>query len=393
MDLDRAGAWGAIEDGAMVIEGEVIRWIGPESELSTGGVGAAAAVIDLDGGWVTPGLIDCHTHLVFGGHRADEFEARLNGSTYEEIARAGGGILSTVRATRAAHDDELTASATRRLEQLVHGGCTTVEIKSGYGLDIETELRMLQAAREAGARARIDVSATLLAAHALPPEFAERRSEYVAHLCNDLIPAAVEAGQVDAVDAFCESIAFSAEECERVLRAGMSRGLLGRLHADQLTDGGGAALAARVGAHSADHLEYTSEAGAKAMGAVGTAAVLLPGAWYALGETSVPPVQAFRDSGVPLVVATDYNPGSSPLGSPLLAMNMACLLFGLTPAEALAGMTRNAAPVLGRPDRGVLKAGARADLACWAVDTPAELAYWIGTSPSTAVIAGGARLR
>lgn len=393
MDLEREGPWGTVRDVAVGVSGGTIRYLGPASEVPSASVGPDTEEIDLEGGWITPGLIDCHTHLVFGGNRADEFEARLQGATYEEIARAGGGILSTVRATRTASEAALAAGAATRLGGLVDQGCTTVEIKSGYGLDLESELTMLRAARSAGASVGVHVSTTLLAAHALPPEYEGRRGAYVDLVCNEVVPAACDAGLADGIDAFCESIAFSADECERVLRAGSDRGLLVRLHADQLTDSGGAALAARLGARSADHLEYTSEEGAGAMGAAGTAAVLLPGAWYVLGETRRPPVQALRDAGVPLVVATDFNPGSSPLGSPLVAMNMACVLFGLTPAEAVAGMTRAAAPVLGLGDRGVLRVGARADLSCWAVDTPAELTYWIGTSPSTAVVAGGARIR
>ncbi|MEM7415725.1 MAG: imidazolonepropionase [Gemmatimonadota bacterium] len=393
MDPARPGPWGEIRDGAVCVRGDSIVWVGPESELPIGSVGPDTIEVALERGWATPGLIDCHTHLVFGGHRADEFEARLEGASYEELARAGGGIVSTVRATRDADEASLVQRAATRLDGLIDHGCTTVEVKSGYGLDTETELKMLRAARAVGEGSGAHVVTTLLAAHALPPEFADRRGEYVDLVVDEIIPRAVDQRLADGIDAFCESIAFSVSECAAVLRAGRDQGLHARLHADQLTDSGGAALAAAVGATSADHVEYTSAEGVRAMADAGTTAVLLPGAWYVLQETQKPPIEAFRDAGVPMAVATDFNPGSSPVGSPLIAMNMACVCFGLTPAEALAGMTRHAAPVLDVPDRGVLREGARADVACWGVDTPAELSYWIGTSPSTAVIAGGARIR
>jgi imidazolonepropionase len=358
MDPDRAGSWGGISNGLVAIAGESIVWVGPEADAPEGLVDEATTAIDLDGGWVTPGLIDAHTHLVFGGNRAREFEMRLAGATYEEIARAGGGIRSTVAATRGVSEAELLGAALGRLDGLIAGGCTTVEVKSGYGLDVETELRMLRVARQLGERRAVSVQTTILGAHA-----------------------------------FCEGIAFTVDECRRVLAAGKAHGLAARLHADQLSDGGGAMLAAEVGARSADHLEYTSLEGVSAMASAGVAAVLLPGAWYFLRETTKPPIDALRAAGVPMVVATDLNPGSSPVASPLMAMNLACVCFGLTPAEALAGMTRHAAPVLGHDDRGLIRAGARADLACWAVEGPEELSYWIGANPSTAVIAGGVRLR
>jgi imidazolonepropionase len=393
MSHDREATWGAIPNGLVAVRGDRLAWVGPEAEAPAELIATPASEIDLDGGWVTPGLIDAHTHLVFGGNRAGEFEQRLTGATYEEIARAGGGILSSVAATRAATEADLRRTAGRRLGWLVDHGCTTVEIKSGYGLDVETELRMLSVARSLGADQGITISTTLLGAHALPREFQRDRSGYLDLVCGEMIPEATRRGVADAVDAFCEGIAFTNDECERVLRAGADAGLGLRLHADQLSDTGGAGLAAELGARSADHLEYTSRASAAAMASARTAAVLLPGAYYFLGETRKPPIDAFRETGVSMVVATDMNPGSSPLTSPLLAMNMASVLFGLTPEEALAGMTRNAAPVLGLSDRGTLETGHRADLACWSVDTPSELIYWMGANPSAAVISGGVRIR
>lgn len=393
MDDQIDGRTGTIRNGAVAVQDGVITWVGPEEALPEGLAADAGEVVDLDGGWVTPGLIDVHTHLVFGGNRAGEFEQRLGGATYEEIARAGGGIRSTVAATRAGTDAELFNRARRRLDRLVDGGCTTVEVKSGYGLDVETELRMLRVARRLGRESGVSVSTTLLGAHAIPADFEGDRDGYVDLVCEEMIPRAAEEGLADAVDAFCEGIAFTAEECRRVLEAGRGVGMAGRLHADQLSDTGGAALAAAVGARSADHLEYTSAAGVAAMARAGVAAVLLPGAWYFLQERTKPPVEAFREAGVPIVVASDLNPGSSPVTAPRMALNLACVCFGLTPGEALAGMTRLAAPVLGFEDRGMIRVGLRADLACWAVDGPEELAYWIGADPSTAVIAGGVRLR
>jgi imidazolonepropionase len=384
--------WGVVRDGLLAVRDGAIAWVGHEREAPAD-VLDAVETIDLRGGWATPGLIDAHTHLVFGGNRAEEFEARLGGVSYEEIARAGGGILSTVRATRAAGVEELIRAGQGRLATLIDHGCTTVEVKSGYGLDAETELAMLAAAREIGRNAGVTVSTTLLGAHALPPEYRDDRGGYLDLVCDEMIPRAADEGLADAVDAFCEGIAFTPDECARVLRRGAEHGLAGRLHADQLSDGGGAALAARLGARSADHLECTSDEGVRAMADAGCAAVLLPGAFHFLRETRRPPVQAFREAGVPLVVATDLNPGSSPVGSPLLAIGFACVLFGLTPAEAVAGMTRNAAPVLGFRDRGTLEAGGRADVSCWDVSAPAELAYWIGANPCTAVVSGGRRLR
>lgn len=393
MSPDVSGAYGTIRDGLVAIEGGSIIWLGSALEAPEALVRDPGEVMDLDGGWATPGLIDVHTHLVFAGTRADEFARRLAGASYEEIARTGGGILSTVYATRAASHEELSRSAGRRLATMVDHGLTSVEIKSGYGLDVETEMRMLRVGRGLAGTHGVSVSTTLLAAHALPPEYRDDRRGYLDLVCGEMIPEAARAGLADAADAFCEPIAFSPEECERVLRSAADHGLTPRLHADQLTDSGGAELAARLRARSADHLEHTSQAGVSAMAEAGTVAVLLPGAFYALGETRPPPIQALRDAGIPLVVATDLNPGTSPVASPLMALNLACTQFGLTPVEALAGMTREAAPVLGFADRGRLEVGLRADVACWSIEDPAELAYWIGANPCRGVIAGGARLR
>ena len=381
--------YGTIPDGVVVIRGDVIVWVGRAEDAPSDLIADPIEVLDLDGGWVTPGLIDAHTHLVFGGDRAGEFERRLSGATYEEIARSGGGILSTVSATRAADDETLLALASRRLGGLMAHGLTTVEIKSGYGLDLETELRMLRVARALEAEHDVSISTTLLGLHALPPEYAHDRVGYVDLVCNEMIPEVARLGLADAADAFCEGIGFTPAECTRMFRTATDHGLALRLHADQLSDSKGAELAADHGARSADHLEYTSNAGAEAMARSGTAAVLLPGAFYFLSETRRPPIDTFRAAEVPMVVASDLNPGSSPLGSPLLAMNFACVLFRLTPEEALAGMTRCAAPVLGYADRGVIEVGTRADLACWDIGHPAELSYWIGSNPCIAVVHGG----
>lgn len=381
--------YGAIREGAVVVRADRIVWVGEEAAAPAELVADPLTTLDLDGGWITPGLIDAHTHLVFAGNRASEFEQRLGGATYEEIARAGGGILSTVSATRAADGDTLAGISSVRLKGLMDYGVTTVEVKSGYGLDVETELRMLRVARTLADLHPVTVSTTLLGAHALPPEYRADRDGYLDLVCEEMIPRAAREGLADAVDAFCEGIGFTPGECARVFGAAKDHGLALRLHADQLSDLGGAALAAEHGARSADHLEYTSEEGVMAMADAGTSAVLLPGAFYFLNEKQPPPIDAFRRHGVPMVVATDLNPGSSPLGSPLVAMNLACVLFGLTPEETLAGMTRYAGPVLGLYDRGVVEVGARADLACWAITHPAELSYWIGTNPCSAVIHEG----
>ena len=382
--------YGAIRDAVLVIREGRIAWLGDAAGAPSELVGNPEQTLDAEGGWATPGLIDCHTHLVFGGDRAREFEMRLRGASYEEIARAGGGILSTVKATRGASEDELIASASRRLATLLEHGVTTVEVKSGYGLDVPSELRMLRVARRLADEHPVTVSTTLLAAHALPPEFEADRGAYLSLICDEMIPAAVAEGLADAVDAFCEGIAFTREECARVFEAGARHGLSVRLHADQLSDLGGAALASEHMARSADHLEYASEAGVEAMAEAGVTAVVLPGAFYFLGGGHLPPIDAFRRRAVPIAIATDLNPGSSPVGSPLLAMNMACVLFGLTPEEALAGMTRNAAPVLGvAGESGTLEVGSRADIAVWSVDRPAELSYWVGSNPCSAVVQNG----
>ena len=383
--------YGEIANGGVAISGDRIEWVGAMSELPSELREGAASILDAKDRWVTPGLIDCHTHLVFAGNRAREFEMRLQGASYEQIARGGGGIASTVRATRAATDEELFSVASTRLSTLESFGVTTVEVKSGYGLDVETELRMLHVARRLDVEHPVAVRTTFLGAHALAPEYTDDRSGYIDLICGTMIPRVMDEGLADGIDAFCEGIAFTPQECERVFAVGTQHGLPIRVHADQLSDSGGAALAARVGALSADHLEYASEAGIQAMAKSGTSAVLLPGAFYFLGEDQVPPVDALRLHGVSMAIATDLNPGSSPINSPLTAMNMACVLFGLSPEEALCGMTRNAAKVLGMSgDRGVLSAGSCADVVLWDIDHPSELSYWIGSSPCDAVVQAGA---
>ncbi len=383
-------AYGAIQDGALAAADGRIAWVGRASDLPDAPDRLAAAVHDGGGAWMTPGLIDCHTHLVYGGNRAGEFEQRLNGATYEEIARAGGGIRSTVSATRAATEQELLASAAPRVAALAADGVTTVEIKSGYGLDTATETKMLRVARGLAERLPVRVRTSFLGAHALPAEYADRRDAYIDLVCAEMMPAVAADGLADAVDAFCEGIGFTPEETARVFDAAAAHGLPVKLHADQLSDLGGAALAARYGALSADHLECTDAAGVAAMADAGTVAVLLPGAFYFLGETRKPPVEQFRARGVPMAVATDCNPGSSPVTSLLLMLNMACTLFGLTPEEALAGATRNAARALGLAETvGRLEPGLQADLALWHVGGPAELAYGIGARPLAARIVAG----
>ncbi|WP_298273667.1 imidazolonepropionase [uncultured Bradyrhizobium sp.] len=338
--------------------------------------------IDCGGRWITPGLVDCHTHLVFGGNRAHEFELRLKGASYEEIARAGGGIVSTVAATRKATEAELVAGALPRLDALIGEGATTVEIKSGYGLDAETEMRQLSAARKLGQLRKVAIRTSFLGAHALPPEANGAKDHYIDLVCNTMLPAVAKAGLADAVDAFMEDIAFSGEQTARVLAAALALGVPVKLHADQLSNLGGAALAAKFSALSADHLEHTDEAGAAAMAKAGTVAVLLPGAFYFIRETQKPPVELFRKHGVPMALATDCNPGSSPLTSLLLAMNMGATLFRMTVAECLAGVTREGARALGLlAETGTLEAGKSCDLAIWDVDRPAELVYRIGFNP------------
>ncbi len=381
------GPMGNVREAAVAVKDGRIAWIGAAKDRPAG---RAAEEHDLGGRWVTPGLIDCHTHLVFGGNRAREFEMRLEGATYEEIARAGGGIASTVAATRAADEESLIASAAVRLQRLLAEGVTVVEVKSGYGLDLATERRMLRAARALGERFPVTVRTTELAAHALPPEFAGRADDYIALVCEDILPALAADGLLDAVDAFCERIAFSPEQTARVFDTAQRLGLPVKLHADQLSDGGGAALAARYKALSAAHVEHTGEEGARAMAAAGTVAVLLPGAFYMLRETKLPPIDLFRRHGVPMAVSTDCNPGTSPAVSLLLMLNMACTLFRLTPQEALAGVTRNAALALGMAgSHGTLEPGKAADLAVWDIGDPAELCYWLGANPCAAVVRAG----
>jgi imidazolonepropionase len=367
---------GLIDNGAIgIAEGKIVR-VGKRTELAGF---RAKEVVALGGAWVTPGLIDCHTHLVFGGTRADEHAMRRAGATYEEIAAAGGGIASTVKRTAAALDEELLDQSRRRLHALLRGGCTTVEVKSGYGLDPASELRLLKIASALGEGEAVRIVPTLLALHALPADQRDRRAHYVSEIVDKLIPAAAKQGIATSVDAFCEGIAFTAEEIERLFKAAAHHGLRVRLHAEQLSNQHGAALAAQYRALSADHLEHLDEAGAKAMASAGTVAVLLPGAYYALQETRKPPVTLLRKHKVPIAVATDCNPGTSPLLSPTLAINMACTLFGLTPEEALAGMTINAARALGLAHSiGSIAAGKQADLCVWNIETLAELGYWIG---------------
>ena len=386
----RDGRYNSIERGAIAVEAGLIVWLGPRAGLPGEAASLAREVHDLRGAMLTPGLIDCHTHLVFAGNRAREFELRLQGASDADIARAGGGMVSTVEATRDASDTELVSGAARRLRRLMDEGVTSVEIKSGYGLDTRTELKMLRAAKLLGESTPLTVKKTFLGAHALPPEFQGRADDYIALVCNEMLPAAVEAGLVDAVDAFCEGIAFSAAQTARVFDRAAELGLRVKLHADQLSDLGGAELAARYQALSADHLEYTSEAGVRALAEAGTVAVLLPGAFYFLREKQAPPVQMLRHHGVPVAIATDCNPGSSPLSSMLLAMNMACTLFRLTPEEALAGATCHAARALGMADsHGSLAVGMAADFAVWDLASPAELVYAMGANPCAATVKGG----
>ncbi|TFI58888.1 imidazolonepropionase [Sphingomonas parva] len=387
MDPTTPGSFGAIEDASIGIQDGRIVQVGRRIDLAGY---RARSVERLDGAWITPGLIDCHTHLVFGGDRAAEFEQRLGGASYEEIARAGGGILSTVKATRLASRDDLVAAARPRLEALMRGGVTTVEIKSGYGLDTATELKMLEAARQLGETAPVRVVPTLLALHALPPEYRGDRRGFVELAIEDMIPAAAETGLATAVDAFCEGIGFTPDEVRALFAAAEEHGLRVKLHAEQLSNLDGAALAAEHKALSADHLEHADEAGVEAMARAGMVAVLLPGAFYALGETRKPPIALLRKHAVPIAVATDLNPGTSPVLSPTLMLGMACTLFGLTPEEALLGMTRHAAKALGLEDEiGTIAPGKAADLCVWRVNRPAELCYWIGhPGPERRIVAG-----
>jgi len=384
------GPYGALEDGALGVAEGAIAWLGPRAELPRPPAACAELVHQGGGGWITPGLIDCHTHLVYAGSRAREFELRLSGASYAEIARAGGGILATVEATRRASEAELTAAAGRRLESLAGEGVTTIEIKSGYGLELAAEARMLRAARALAARHGVEVRTTFLGAHALPPEYAGDADGYIARVTDEMLPAVAAEGLADAVDAFCETIGFTPGQTERVFEAAARLGLPVKLHADQLSDLGGAALAARHRALSADHLEYTSAAGVRALAEAGTVAVLLPGAFYFLRETQAPPVELMRRHGVAMALASDSNPGSSPAGSLLLMLSMGCTFFRLTPEEALAGVTRHAARALGLAhSHGTLAVGKVADLALWDIGHPSELAYHFGANPCRTVVKGG----
>lgn len=380
-------SYGLIEDGALVIEDGKICWCGKGLNLPERYSDWPHE--DLQGRLVTPGLIDCHTHVVFGGDRAREFEMRLEGASYEEVARAGGGIVSTVKATREASEDELLQLALPRVDALIAEGVTSLEIKSGYGLDRDTELRMLRAARRIAVERPVNVRTSFLGAHAIPPEFKNRPDDYLKEVCLPALEAAHAEGLVDAVDGFCEGIAFSPEQIALVFDKARALGIPVKLHAEQLSNLGGTALAASYGALSADHLEYLDEAGVKAMASSGSVAVLLPGAFYTLHETQQPPLDLLRQHKVPVALATDCNPGSSPLASLLLTMNMGCTLFRITPEEALAGVTREAAKALGLNDQGTLKAGNRADLAVWNVRHPAELSYRIGFNALEKRIFGG----
>nr|WP_314561665.1 imidazolonepropionase [uncultured Pseudomonas sp.] len=381
------GKYSIIEDAAMVTAGSLIQWIGPRSQVPSADY---AQVHDLQGAWVTPGLIDCHTHTVFGGNRSGEFEQRLEGVSYAEIAAKGGGIASTVRATRAATEDELFASAHKRLRSLLRDGVTTVEIKSGYGLDLVNERKMLRVARRLGEALPVSVRATCLAAHALPPEYKDRADDYIDHICAEMLPALAAEGLVDAVDAFCEYLAFSTEQVERVFKVAQQLGLPVKLHAEQLSSLHGSSLAARYHALSADHLEFMTEEDAIAMAAAGTVAVLLPGAFYFLRETQLPPMEALRKHGVKIAIASDLNPGTSPALSVRLMLNMACTLFRMTPEEALAGATQHAATALGMGDtHGSLEAGKVADFVAWQIDRPADLAYWLGGELDKRVVRHG----
>jgi imidazolonepropionase len=381
-------AYGLVADAALVVEGDTLAWVGPRAEMPAGLLARCTVQHDTGGALITPGLIDCHTHLVYGGDRAHEFELRLNGASYEDIARAGGGIASTVQATRMASAQALQAVSAKRLQQLVGEGVTTIEIKSGYGLALEHERKCLQVARALGQMQPVDVRTTFLGAHAVPPEFAGRMDDYVDAVLQ-MLPILHAEGLVDAVDGFCERIAFSTEQIERVFAVAKGLGLPVKLHAEQLSDSGGAQLAARFQALSADHLEWLSADGAQAMAVAGTVAVLLPGAFYFLRETKLPPIALLRAHGVPMAISTDSNPGSSPCTSLLLMLNMACTLFRLTPEEALAGVTRHAAAALGLSDRGVLATGKRADFVLWDVQHPAELAYALGSNPHLQTIFKG----
>ena len=380
-------SYGLIENGAVVISADRIKWVGAEKELPDEFAGLQGK--NLEGRLVTPALIDCHTHLVYGGSRATEFELRLNGASYEEIARNGGGILSTVTATRNASEDELLAQSLPRLDAFLAEGVATIEIKSGYGLDIETEIKMLRVARQLGKERSVRVKTSFLGAHAIPPEFSGKADAYIDFVCEEVLPAVHYENLADAVDGFCENIAFSPNQISRVFEKAKSFGLPVKLHAEQLSNLGGATLAAKYGALSADHLEFLDQTGVEVMGESGTVAVLLPGAFYTLRETQLPPLDSLRKAEVPIAIATDCNPGSSPLTSILLCMNMSCTLFRMTPEEALCGVTIVAAQALGIGDEvGTIEVGKKAELAVWNVDQPAELAYRAGFNPLEEIVIG-----
>jgi imidazolonepropionase len=385
-----AGPYGNMKNAALAVKGERIAWIGPAADAKAKAAAQNLPVQDAQGLWMTPGLIDCHTHLVYGGNRVEEFEKRLCGVSYEEIARAGGGIQSTVQATRAASHEELYASAQVRAKRLMSEGVTTIEVKSGYGLDLGPERRLLEVARQLGKELPVSIKKTFLGLHALPREYAAQRQDFVSQVSGPWLESLASEGLVDAVDAFCENIAFSLAESERFLQAAKLLGLSAHVHAGQLSDMGAAELAAKWHALSADHLEYLSAAGARSLATAGTVAVLLPAAYYTLRQTTPPPVSLLREAGVALAVATDCNPGTAPCTSILLALNMACTLFGLTPEEALTGATRQAARALGALDEiGTLEVGKRADVAFWRIERPAELCYGLGANPCVGVMHGG----
>ncbi|HBF48032.1 MAG TPA: imidazolonepropionase [Shewanella frigidimarina] len=389
MDTNIQGAYGVIPQAAIAVKDGKIAWVGPRSELPEFDV-LATPVYRGKGGWITPGLIDAHTHLVFAGNRANEFEQRLQGATYAEIARAGGGIISTVNACRDADEAELFELGRQRLNALAREGVTTVEIKSGYGLNTKTELKLLRVARELGEHHHIDVSTTFLGAHAIPPEYKDNADAYIDLVVNDMLPAVIAENLADAVDVFCENIAFNLEQTERVLTAAKQAGLQIKLHAEQLTNMGGSALAAKLGAKSVDHIEFLDEAGIKAISESGTCATLLPGAFYFLRETQLPPIDLLRQYKVPMVIASDFNPGSSPICSTLLMLNMACTLFRLTPEEALQGVTINAAKALGIDNNvGSITVGKQADFCLWDITTPAQLAYAYGVNLCKTVVKNG----
>ena len=380
---------GAAAGGALAARDGAIAWVGAGTDLPAPPHELAARVIDAGGRWITPGLVDPHTHVVFGGDRVRDFERRVAGQSYAAAAGGGSGIAHTVAMTRAADEETLFSGATARLRTMIANGTTTVEIKSGYGLDVDTELRLLRVARRLGRELGIGVRTTYLGAHVVPPEYAERRDAYLALVCDEMLPRVAREGLADAVDVFCDTIAFSVSESARVLDAARRLGLAVKVHADQIAGTGAAALAARYGALSADHIEHTDETGVEALARAGTVAVLLPGAYHYLRETVKPPVALLRAHGVPMALATDCNPGTSPVLTLPTAMNLACVLFGLTPEESVAATTRNAARALGLADRGELRVGARCDLALWDAGSPAELCYWLGASPCAGVVIGG----